>query len=379
MHDLVFDQTDNVVLHKLSSFPSQTSMQELLREFVSSDMAEVCVLVANLQEASCKTINHIRVMIEEEELKNNTEHCKLFVLLLHFPPAKFFQHCYPALFLKGWDHVYLDTIAHNAKDVVEVQDWFVRSCFPAEELNLNDSDTLLQSLSQLLHIPPVISAISSRVQCGSKSDGSFNSIMNATQRSNALMTLLFERGLGDVLCEKFRAYWKPKIMVEYLERAAKFSTQRESTLNITDYIQTEVKELFIFFCIYMLTQINENYNLDIIYDKETPSSICKLFLDVFRAICVSELFQIIVHNANLPALQPPEYCSHFPFFMLIYTLMEKQVELSGEAANLQLNIFTDNSHHHKNMNSKLQALVEAVSDNLKSQLHVKRHIIKFLL
>ena len=38
---------------------------------------------------------------------------KLFVLLLHFPPTMFYEPCYPALFLYGWDHYYLDTISQS--------------------------------------------------------------------------------------------------------------------------------------------------------------------------------------------------------------------------------------------------------------------------
>lgn len=383
--NLVFEKTDKLVVHKLSNLLSQSSVQELLMEFVSSEEAEVCVLLANMQETSCKTVNHIRVMIEEAELRTREQLCKVFVLLLHFPPAQFFQHCYPALFLKGWDHAYLDTVAHSTvKGVVDIQDWFFKCCFPAEELNPNDPDTLLQALSELL--PQTISVISARVYFGNRSDGSFNSNMNATQRSNALKTLLFDRGLGSVLCEKFRAYWKPKVMAEYLERAATFCKQRESTLNITDSIQTQVKSLFMDFCVYMLTRINENFNLDVIYAEES-STIHKLFLAVFKVFPVPKLSQLNLLSNNLPTLQLPVHCPRFPFFALIYTLMEKQVELSVEAANLQLDLLTDHTHQDRPMDSlavapppnnpgaKLQALVEAVLGDLEPQLKVRLHVM----
>ena len=37
---------------------------------------------------------------------------KLFVILLLFP-TMFYEPRYPALFLYGWDHYYLDTIGHS--------------------------------------------------------------------------------------------------------------------------------------------------------------------------------------------------------------------------------------------------------------------------
>ena len=371
---LICDETDKLMMHKLSSLASQSALQELLGEFVSSSKAEVLVLLANMQKTSRKTVNHVRIMIEEEEMKANNQHCKLFVLLLHFSPAQFFQHCYPVLFLKGWDHTYLDTIAYDTtKDVVDMQDWFSRCCFPLDELNPGNPDMLLQALSRLLEVPQAISVISSRVYFGIKIDSSFNSHMNATQRSDALSTLFFDRGLGEILCKKFCTYWSPKVMVQYLEWAATFSNQMESTLNMTDSIQTKVEELFMYFCMYMLSHINEDFNLDIIYDNNTSSSTRKLFLDILSVIPVPELSQLNFQSNNLPALQPPAYCPQFPFFKLVYTLMEKEVELSGEAANLKLDLLTEQSRvSEDNVDSKLQALVEVVSASLKSQSNVSK-------
>ena len=371
--ELVFDDTDKLMMYKLSSLPSQSALQELLKEFVNSRKAEVLVLLANMQKTSRKTINHIRIMIEEEELKAKDQSCKLFVVLLHFSPAQFFQHCYPVLFLKGWDHTYLDTITYNtAKDVVDMQDWFCRCCFPAEELNPGNPDMLLQALSQLLEVPQAISVISSQVYFGTKKDSSFNSSMNATERADALLTLFHDRGLGEILCKKFRTYWSPKVMAEYLEWAATFSKHMESTLNITDSIQAKVEELFMYFCIYMLSHINEDFNLNIVYDKDASSSTRKLFLDILSVIPVPKLSQLNFLVNNLPALQTPVHCPQFPFFKLVYTLMEKEVELRGEAANLKLDLLTEQSHiSEDSADSKLQALVEVVSASLKSQSAVR--------
>jgi hypothetical protein len=378
---LVFEETGKLMVHKLSILVSQSSIQELLRDFVSSDAAEVCVLLANMQETTSKTINHIRVMIEEAELRTPAERCKVFVLLLHFPPAQFFQHCYPALFLKGWDHCYLDTVAHSTvKGVVDIQDWFFRCCFPADDPSSDEPDTLLQALCQLL--PQTISVISARVYFGNKKDNSFNSAMNATQRSHALKTLLFEKGVGKVLCEKFRAYWKPKVMAEYLERAATFSKQRESTLNITDSIHTQFKTLFMDFCVYMLTRANESFNLDTVFVQEASASVQKLFLDIFRIFPVPKLQQLKLLSNNLPGLQPPAHCPSFPFFNTVCEQMERQVDASGETVNIQLDLLADDTHQEGPMDSlvgghaptnpaaNLQALIKAVLGDLEPQLQV---------
>ena len=380
--DLVFEETEKVMVHKLSTLHSQSSVQEMLRDFVESKAAEVCLLLANMQETTCKTINHIRVMIEEGELKLQQQ-CKVFVLLLHFPPAQFFQHCYPALFLKGWDQCYLDTIAHSAvRGVVDIREWFFSCCFPSQvlESGQDKSDPLLQSLNQLL--PQIISVLSARLHFGKKSDGSFNSNMNATQRSHALRRLLFECEVGGVLCEKFCFYWKPKVMAEYLERAATFSKQRESTLNITDSIQTQFKSLFIDFCVYMLTRANESLNLDIVFAPDCSPSLRKLFIDIFRIFPVPKLNQLNLLSNNLPSLQPPTHCPHFPFFNYVCSLMEKHIEVSWETANLQVDVLADQmpdspldslsvSPTRIDPGVKLQALVKAVLTNIEPMLNVR--------
>ena len=370
--NLVFDETGKLILCKLSGLLSQTAVEELLKNFVSSDAAEVCVLLANTQDTTRKTINHIRVMIEEAELKTPAQCCKVFVLLLHFPPAQFFQHCYPSLFLKGWDHCYLDTLAHSTVEGgVNIEDWLFKCCFPTKEACPGTPDTLLQTLTKLL--PQAIPIISARVTFGKKSDDSFNSTMNATQRSKALHVLLFERGVGGVLCEKFRAYWKPKVIVEYLEKAAMFSKQRESTLNITDAIQTQFKALFMDFCVYMIAQANEKFNLDIAYAGDTETDIHRLFLDLLKVFPVPQLHQLNWLCNNLPSLQPAVQSLHFPFFTSICEEMEKRVELSREAANISLELLANfkQLEARKSSTTKLQALIDAILDDLGPLLQVK--------
>lgn len=369
--NLVFDDTSKLILCKLSGFLSQTSVEELLSNFVSSKSAEVCVLLANTQDTTCKTINHIRVMMEEAELRP-AECCKVFVLLLHFPPAQFFQHCYPSLFLKGWDHCYLDALAHSAvKGVINIEDWLFK-CFLKKEGHPDAPNTLLQTLTELL--PQAIPIISSRVTFGKKSDGTFNSAMNATQRSKALRVLLLDRGLGNVLCQKFEAYWKPEVMIGYLERAAAFSKQRESTLNITDAVQAQFKALFMDFCVYMIARTNEKFNLDIAYAKDAEPEIRRLFLNLFMVFPVPQLHQLNWFCNNLPSLQPAVQFVRFPFFTFICEEMEKRVELCGEAANVRLELLADyhqlEGRKSSGPSTKLKALAGAVLDNLTPLLQV---------
>ena len=363
LRKFVFKETDKLMVYKLSSILSQTTIQELLKHFLQSDTAEVCLLVVNMQEISKEIVNHVRIMIEETETMVTKQMTKLFVLLLHFPPAQFFHPCYPSLFLQGWDHCYLDTIA--IKGVVDIRDWFWQCCFPQQSLQLvEDEDALLQALQDML--PQAIPILASRVFFGSRQNSSFNSPMNGLQRSEALGELLFKKGkegatVGKVLCERFRAYWKPSLIAKELERAAVFSRNRESTLNITESIQNRFKTLFINFLVYMISRINENFNIDIIFNSDCTPAIEELFLEILRAYPAPELSQINHLSSNLPPPGPLTYIPKFPFFRKVYEIIEKVLDDSKQEfqTTIELDVLNETSSKSQDMSTTVGLRVKS--------------------
>ena len=351
-HDIlkkfVFLETNKLVMYKLSNILSQTTIQDFIRNFLDSETAEVCLLVVNMHETTKEIVNHVRIMIEEAETLSTRPMTKMFVMLLHFPPSQFYQICYPTLFLKGWDHCYLDTIAHSTvQGVVDIRDWFWQCCFPNQS-SQQEEDTLLQALLGIL--PQSISVLAARVFFGSRRNGSFNSTMNGLERSNALNELLLKNGsdgitVSRILCEKFRAYWKPGVMAEHLEKAAIFSKNRESTLNITESIQTNFRSLFLDFLVYMISRMNENYNIDIIFDSDSCVAVQDVFLEVLRVFPTPKLSKVSLLSNSLPQLKPLVYTPKFPFFQVVYDIMEKVVEQSREEANVKLDTLGDITTH----------------------------------
>ena len=293
-----------------------------------------------MQETPRQVVNHLRIMIEEAELLS-TQKAKLFVMLLHFPPAQFFDHCYPSLFLRGWDHYYLDTVAHSTeKGVIDIQNWFKSCCFPKEA---STNDSLVVALRDIL-LPEAIPVLYSRVFFGSNEQGSFNKTMNGSQRSKALKELLFTKGVGQILCEKFCSYWKPAMMTKYLERAAMFTKDHESTLNITDSIQIVFKGLFFDFLVYMLTQINDGCNIDVLFDSDCKGSesdaVQGLFLDILQTFSLPKLSQLQFLSTSLPA-PTPNHSPKFPFFKMVYEAVESIVKQSHDKINAPPDLFQE--------------------------------------
>ena len=340
--DLVYEEVEKLMVCKLSNVPSQSHVLDLLRCFVQSDTAEVLLLVVNMQEIKRQVMNHIRIMIEEEEalLLNEDRKQKLFVLLLHFPPSKFGSACYPSLFLRGWDHCYLDTIAHSAvKGVIDIRSWFWDCCFQQDALPPPEEDPLVIALKEILN--EAVPILASRVFFGLVQDGHFNATMSGSKRTKILKTLLFEKGVGNVLCEKFRTYWKPNVMSEYLEKAVVFTRSQDSTLNITDSIQTTFKSLFFDFLVYMISRINEDCNIDVLFSPTSSPAIQDLFLNIVRVFQIPKLSELKIRSVHLQLGKQASYMPQFPFFKTVSAEVERLIEDSREEANTKINLMGD--------------------------------------
>ena len=212
LKDLVFEKTDQLVVCKLCSIISQTAIHKLLKKFVYSDKTDIFVIVANMKETSRQVVNHLRILIEETEVLAPQQH-KLFIFLLHFPPAQFFKPCYPSLFLHGWDHCYLDTITHSiVKGMINIRDWFWQCCFPPQpdaEQQDEGGDSLIKALNDI--IPQAIPILLSRVFFGTHEGGSFSAPMTGSSRNKSLQELLFDRGVGKVVVEQFCSWYKTEM------------------------------------------------------------------------------------------------------------------------------------------------------------------------
>ncbi len=324
IQDYFFQSPDKLVLHKLSHIMSQNSIQEILSRFMESESKDIMVLIANMQSTSLKIVNHVRFMIEEFE-QQVSQKLKLFVLILHFSPHHFLQQSYPTLFLREWDHYYLDTIAVTSTKV-DITNWLQHCCFDPSEIEEGDkSKNLSVVLKSMLH--SLIPSLSARMTFGNMRGRQFNRSMKATEREEALKHVLDHYKLGNDLCTRFCEYWKPSVMMEYLEQTSSRHTRRDSVLNITDSIQAQFRAQFFYFCLYMLTQTNLDYNLDVLYTTDPSSALSSLFHDIFNSIPLPELDQLSLLCSNLASPQCSHRCNRFPFFAYVYDKLEKCIDL----------------------------------------------------
>ena len=138
--------------------------------------------------------------------------------------------------------------------------------------------------------------------------------MKAVERCNKLKELLIDKGVGKILCKFFRTYWHPHVMLEHLKCAAEFTRTQNSSLNITDCVQTMFQSTFTDFMVVMVTRINNNRNLDVLFAPDCNPVIESLFLSLLETLPYPKLSQLKILSTSLTQPQPQEYQPVFPFF-----------------------------------------------------------------
>ena len=372
--ELVYDDMKAVMVYKLSN-TSQKSVRERISIYLGSATAQVLLLVANMAEVTLPMINHLRIMIEEAEnlhVTNQIHHNiplkpKLFLLLVHFPPSKFLYPCYPALYLCGWDHFYLDTIGHQKKSAtIDVKNW-LSHCSSVESTK---DDSLLQATEGFIdHAIPVIA---SRLPFSHNRGFPFSGELTVSKRNLLLRKLLITKKVGSILCKLFRSYWKPNVMIGYLEQAARLALLQQSTLNITDTIQAGLKAIFMDFMVVMVSRMNENCNIDCLFFDEESPAVDELFRDLLALSPLPPLEQLKALSNNL---QPPHsqgYIPVFPFFHVVLCHMDTLLEQCKRDINERANVLecvtnVHNQPHDLNLElcNTMKGLLSVFNENTK--------------
>ena len=355
---LISDHESSVVIRRLSTIRTQKSMEGVIKDVVKDDNVKVCVLIANLEHCSKKIINHVRILIEEIETELQTH--KLFIILLCFPPRQFFHPVYPSLYLKGWDHYYLDKIGDypSTNTTVNIQEWFVRCLQPST----TEMSSLTETVREML--PQSVSEIVSHVHFGSKPGKSINCHMSVSDRSEIINDLLQGKGMGEVICEKFCRIWTPKLMLHYLEETAKLSLMRESTVSMTDSIHSNFRKFFFDFSVYIFSQINADWYLDILCDQSCSDDILKLLFSLLRVLPMPPLPQLNSYRSTYAA-NDVVYTPEFPYFRFVCGLIDELVEQCHAYLTKQFQLnssshtpFYDQEHMFKSMTSTLKEQIQ---------------------
>ena len=349
------DTIDTMCILQVLQNSIGSDINRKVKKFLVFENYSLFIMLVNVQEISKETINYLRIIIEELEFELN-EH-KHFILLLHFPSEDFYTHCYPTLFLDGWNHCYLDAIAPSEKTgVIDLKSCF-QYCFQIEiPANLSFMEKTVEVLLDT-EVSIISAARIGTLQC--KSEANFASM-------SSLLSLAGNYSIGNSLKVKFCQQWTPSKMMQLLQQAANSAILQEYTLNMTDAINTLLKSSFYNFMHYMVTILNKHGALRLLV-----SDIAYKFLRLIQLQI--EHYPIPKSSAEMKIKSTVKDSashsfSYFPFFNIIYDAIEDFLKVNHRGS------ITDMPQTHIN---SLSRSLKLLTDN--KQVYVIVRIIILLI
>ena len=314
LKELMYSNVEELMILTITTTLPESKIKKQLNLFASRENLKVLLVMCNMRDISKTMINHLRILIEQQEDSSQSKR-KLYVLLLHFPPTRFFDACYQALFLNGWDHFYVD-LQFSESDMLNMKQCF-QHC-----LSGGSHKTSTPPLDFTSLLPQIIPALSFRVVVGHPERAPFNKQMANMERQEYI-TKLFELGTDRILISLFNEYWKPSRLKKFLQEAVTFTFSRDSSLSIANYVYTRVRRSFTDFIVYMITAMNEGCTLDIVLGGCSQAT-RDFFLDFIPLLNHPKFADL--HERSRNVLSPANEEFKFPFFHRVYQSLEYLVD-----------------------------------------------------
>ena len=151
LEDLFLISTDLLYIYTITNTSRQQNINQVVTQFFQSEQYEVLVLVANMNELNKDCISHVRLLIEEMEalFQSKIKGNKLVYFLLHFPENMLYSYCYPCLFEKSWQHVYLGELRSDHHNDIEE---CLSSYLLQQKANLQADSALITKLQGVIPV-----------------------------------------------------------------------------------------------------------------------------------------------------------------------------------------------------------------------------------
>ena len=318
----IFSNAEIVNVYKVTSLTTQETFAKVLDTFNRNSMQGILVLIVHVDDVPLMAINHMRVLIEEKEaFSSKQNHEKLYVVLVHFSPQYFFNHCYPSYYLNGWDHYYLDTIGLGYASV-NIHKWF-SECYIHHDDKSPTSFMEPKFLLGLLEkaIPVVAPRIDLRARKGHK--------LSSSEKNSLLYKFLSVSEVGQLVGELFRRYWEPSVMTDISDKVSKLG-RCEFSFSITDSINTIIRSSVCDFLLYVLSLMNEYQVVNIVINSGEKLAIKNLTLNILSMYPIpKDLSELKIQSIRFDQINSRTYRStmsfNFPFFLFVYDIVEEML------------------------------------------------------
>jgi len=328
-HRFVSENSTRCVVEHLSKIRNEASLRSFLEAWIQSDTKSMCLILVDMsRNESVESTNFVR-MLAEQLLVGTRK--KSFILLLHYP-ASLEQGLtwYPALFLGGWNHIFLDNI--GVKETSIDLEYLIRAACESENLDEGIIHSQLASTVTML-LPRVLPHVASRMWLYPKQDGG-QSLFSArkTRISRLMKTEVGKATISQILCEKYARMWSMQALLATINGLTFGLLQGTSQLSMCMSMQSILMETFDSFIALSVKGMNEWLNLDILWTRDQSKETLKVFGIVLAGMPVLPLEELILYRERVPSLprlpfEPEQQwlAVCFPFFYFISTYLDELV------------------------------------------------------
>ena len=330
---------DEVVIERLELLRTESELRNSVVSWAQSTQKHVYVLLVDMDESKAEErVKYIRICAEQYASRTSN---KVFLLLLHYPPSRTFQSSYfPAIFLGGWQHYFLDGVGQGGFEL-DASHALRVACKSGGLLETDDIDKLVDALErflqeQLQHVLPRIAS----QQIFSVEQLEASSVGNFTETQSSLQLLLLkklisrtvgERTIGSILCRKFSMSWVQSELLKTVQQASRGLLEGTTQLSMATSVQSTLIELFEAYLLHTLVTINRNRNADVLDRLPADEGLGELFGYILDGLHVCQREELLLYR-DRRLQQRSSMTSHskieprFPFFDLLSSCIEEILE-----------------------------------------------------
>ncbi len=339
---LVHQNTNSVVTEHLDALRSEARLRASLLAWIENSSRSTFVLIVDMGKSGAVERTNFTRMFLEQVLSPRSG--KVVVFLLHFPGSS--ASFYPALFLGGWQHYFLDSVGQIECDA-RVETFIEAACTKMKETEMPECSTgnQIEDIAERLEsmLPRVLSHVAAKKILHSdqvkKTTISFgnNSRFGHSDRYDLLISLfqkpLCGQTIGKLFCKKFGELWLKNGLQRTMNRASERLLTGTTNLPLSMSLLSCLVETFDMFVTLQLCEMNHDRNLDIILQEVVNQEAEELFglilhslpLPPFEELVLRRGEGIVVRGLLVPENQD-NLSSIFPFFDFVASCMNEVVE-----------------------------------------------------
>ncbi|KAJ8607696.1 hypothetical protein CTAYLR_007308 [Chrysophaeum taylorii] len=336
---------------RLTEIQSETALRRLLDTWWrETSVHRILLVLCDMHAVTVNRVNYVRLKVEQIMSSSgggdaSSPRRRTCVLVLHHPSSTRTSGRYPALFLAGWDHIFLDACGGAASAAFNVNEFCQVGC--------NLRSTWVGPVPSLLKcVPQALRVVASRLQFPNCARKGLRQSTSFRDRVRGLARLLAWQSGGTtleaILCKRFATIWNSSSSIsDELASSAVRIASGESHLPMTEAVTSALLSTFCNYLVLSIVRFDEDMNCDIIADDNIPDEVAALFMFVAARVPVVPVDELKllnhVHRVRQNALTSPQ----FPFFSHVSSRMDEIIDAalsSSSSSSSSINVAGNADH-----------------------------------